>query len=248
MSGKVWMVGAGPGDGGLLTVKGSEILKHAEVVIYDALISEEVKAYIPEHAETVYVGKRSSNHTMAQEKINQTIVEYALQGKKVVRLKGGDPFLFGRGGEEVEALLEAGISYEIVPGVTSAFAVPAYNGIPVTHRDYCSSVHVITGHKRGGKELDLDFEALVRVGGTMVFLMGISSLGAICDGLCKGGMPPETPAAVLSKGTTKEQKRIVATVGSLEEKMKENPLDTPAIIVVGDVCSLSEKFSWFEMV
>lgn len=247
MSTRVWLVGAGPGDAGLMTIKGAQVLKQAQVVIYDALISDEIKEYIPKDAEVIYVGKRSSNHTMVQEQINECIVEQAKQGKRVVRLKGGDPFLFGRGGEEVEALLKAGISYEIVPGITSAIAVPAYNGIPVTHRDYCSSVHIITGHQRKGKELDIDFESLVKVGGTMVFLMGVSALGAICTGLCKGGMNPDTPAAVLSKGTTQQQDRLVATVGTLEEKMRKNPLPTPAIIVVGNVCSLAEEFEWFRL-
>jgi uroporphyrinogen III methyltransferase/synthase len=164
----------------------------------------------------------------------------------VVRLKGGDPFLFGRGGEEVEALLEAGIPYEIVPGVPSATAVPAYQGIPVTHRDYCSSVHIITGHKKGEEPLEIDFDTLKRMGGTMVFLMGVSALSDICRGLLAAGMRSDTPAALLSQGTTAAQKRLVATLGTLSEEVERHPLMTPAIIVVGEVCSLAEKFQWQE--
>ena len=153
---------------------------------------------------------------MSQEKINQVLADEAKKGNRVVRLKGGDPFLFGRGGEELELLTKEGIPYEIVPGVTSPISVPAYNGIPVTHRDFCSSVHVITGHKRKGIEYDIDFEPLVHTRGTLVFLMGITAMEDICNGLMKAGMEPDMPAAVLSKGTTAGQKRVVATVGTSE--------------------------------
>ena len=202
MTGKVWLVGAGPGDEGLLTRKGYEVLKKAEVVVYDSLISPGILALIPENARKIHGGKRAGNHTLSQEQINQVLLEEAQAGYRVVRLKGGDPFLFGRGGEELELLKLHQIPYEIVPGVTSAISVPAYNGIPVTHRDYASSIHIITGQKRHGEALQIDFEALVRTGGTLVFLMGVSALEDICAGLLEAGMAETMPAAILQEGTT----------------------------------------------
>ena len=245
-TGKVWLVGAGPSDPGLFTRKGMEVLNQAEVVVYDALVGQEILEMIPQEAEIINVGKRSSHHIMKQENINELLLEKAREGKRVVRLKGGDPFLFGRGGEELELLVKEGIPYEIVPGVTSALSVPAYQGIPVTHRDYCSSVHIITGHKRAGQEYNIDFDALVRTGGTLVFLMGVAALGEICRGLLQAGMEPDMPAALLMQGTTAAQKRIVATVASLEEEVSRQGAVTPAIIVVGKVCGLAEEFSWYE--
>ena len=245
-SGKVWLVGAGPGDIGLFTLKGEAVLQQADVVVYDSLVGEGVLARIPEHARLINVGKRASHHTMVQEDINKVLLEEAQKGNKVVRLKGGDPFLFGRGGEELELLSENGIPYEIVPGVTSPISVPAYNGIPVTHRDFCSSLHIITGHKRAGQEYDIDFKALTQTKGTLVFLMGIAALEDICSGLLAGGMDPDMPAAVLQKGTTAGQKRVVATVGTLKAEVDRQGIETPAIIVVGKVCSLADKFSWYE--
>ena len=214
--GKVWLVGAGPGDIGLFTLKGLKVLEQADVVVYDSLVGQGVMGKIPPHARLINVGKRASHHTMVQEDINQVLLSEALKGNKVVRLKGGDPFLFGRGGEELELLTENGISYEIVPGVTSSIAVPAYNGIPVTHRDFCSSLHIITGHKRAGQEYDIDFKALVNTKGTLVFLMGLASLGDICKGLLEAGMDKDMPAAVLSRGTTAGQRRVIATVSTLK--------------------------------
>ena len=246
MNGKVWLVGAGPGDAGLLTLKGKEVLENAEVVVYDALVGQSVLAMVPENAETIFAGKRSGNHYMFQEDTNRVLLEKAQEGKRVVRLKGGDPFVFGRGGEELELLAEHNIPFEVVPGVTSAFAVPAYNGIPVTHRDFCSSVHIITGHKKKDHTYDIDFEALVKTKGTLVFLMGIAALPDICGGLLKAGMDPETPAAVLEKGTTAAQRRISSTLTGLEEECRRQNVQTPAIIVVGKVCSLAEKFQWYE--
>ena len=244
--GKVWLVGAGPSDPGLFTLKGKQVLEEAEVVVYDALVGPSVLQMIPGTAEAIHVGKRSGSHTMPQEKISELLAEKAREGKRVVRLKGGDPFLFGRGGEELERLTGEQIPYEVVPGITSAFAVPAYQGIPVTHRDYCSSVHIITGHKRAGQSLDIDFEALARTGGTLVFLMGTAALGDICRGLLAAGMKPETPAALLMQGTTAAQERIVATVETLEAEAARRGTKTPAIIVVGGVCALAEKFSWYQ--
>ena len=181
MAGKVWLVGAGPSDGGLLTLKGKAALEQAEVVVFDALVGPEILAWIPPQAEKINVGKRAGCHLKSQEEINRILLEKALEGRRVVRLKGGDPFLFGRGGEELELLTACGVAYEVVPGVTSAVAVPAYCGIPVTHRDFCSSVHIITGHKRQGKPLELPFRALAETGGTLVFLMGLTALPEICQ-------------------------------------------------------------------
>ena len=244
--GKVWLVGAGPGDAGLFTLKGKEVLNQADVVVYDSLVGQGIMTMIPSRAKKINVGKRASNHTMPQEQINEVLLREAKKGQKVVRLKGGDPFLFGRGGEELELLEEEQIPYEIVPGVTSPISVPAYNGIPVTHRDYCSSVHIIKGHKKAGAEYDIDFDALVRTKGTLVFLMGVTALSDICQGLLKAGMDREMPAAILQKGTTARQKRIVATVSTLTEEVRRQGIETPAIIVVGKVCALADKFSWYE--
>jgi uroporphyrinogen III methyltransferase/synthase len=245
-AGKVWLVGAGPGDIGLFTVKGMDTLKHAEVVVYDSLVGQGVLSMIPDTARCINVGKRAGHHTMPQWQINQVLLEEAQKGYRVVRLKGGDPFLFGRGGEELELLKEHNIPYEVVPGVTSPLSVPAYNGIPVTHRDYCSSLHIITGHKKAGESYNIDFEALVRTKGTLVFLMGVTALADICGSLLKAGMDPEMPAAILQKGTTAGQKRIVATVSTLKQEVERLGIETPAIIVVGKVCELAEKFAWYE--
>ena len=248
MKGKVWLVGAGPGDRGLFTLKGLEVLQNAEVVVYDALVGDEVLALVPESADLINVGKRAGNHLMEQDRINRTLLEQALAGRRVVRLKGGDPFLFGRGGEELELLAENGIPYEVVPGVTSAFAVPAYNGIPVTHRDFTSSVHIITGHRRKNSENSkrIDYEALVRLGGTLIFLMGVSSLPSIAAGLLEAGMEPDMPAAVLERGTTSGQRRVVATISTLAEEAARAGIGAPAVIVVGRVCALADRFAWAE--
>ena len=245
-TGKVWLVGAGPGDIGLFTKKGMEVLQNAEVVVYDSLVGQGVLSMIPKDAITINVGKRAGNHTLPQEGINQVLLEQAQKGYRVVRLKGGDPFLFGRGGEELVLLKEHQIPYEIVPGVTSPLAVPAYNGIPVTHRDFCSSLHIITGHKKAGMAYDIDFEALVRTKGTLVFLMGVTALEDICNCLMKAGMDADMPAAILQQGTTAGQKRIVATVGTLKAEVDRQGIETPAIIVVGKVCSLAKEFAWYE--
>ena len=246
MTGKVWLVGAGPGDAGLLTLKGKQVLSEADVVVYDALVGPGVLSLIPEGAKLIFAGKRAGNHYLRQEETNRVLLEEAQKGNKVVRLKGGDPFLFGRGGEELELLAANGVPFEVVPGITSAISVPAYNGIPVTHRDFCSSVHIITGHRRKDQSYDIDFEALVRTKGTLLFLMGIAALPDICAGLLAAGMDPDMPAAVLEKGTTADQHRILATVGTLEAVCAAATVMTPAIIVVGKVCSLADDFSWFE--
>lgn len=244
--GKVWLVGAGPGDIGLLTVKGKEVLESAEVVVYDALVSDEIATLIPSSAKKINVGKRANHHLVPQEEINQILLEEALQGNKVVRLKGGDPFVFGRGGEELELLVENNISYEVVPGITSAVSVPAYAGIPVTHRDYTSSVHIITGHARKGGSSRIRYDALVKMNATLIFLMGIGALEEICKSLIEAGMNPDMPAAVLERGTSAKQRRVIATVATLKEAADQAVIKTPAIIVVGEVCSLSDSFAWVE--
>ena len=246
MPGKVTLVGAGPGDPGLLTRKGLEALQRAEVVVYDRLVSPTILAMMPEKAEHIDVGKQAARHPVPQDQINQILLDKALEGKNVVRLKGGDPFLFGRGGEELELLAQHGVSFEEVPGITSAISAPAYGGIPVTHRDCCSSLHIVTGHQRAGKELDIDFEALVRTKGTLVFLMGVSALPQICKGLLDAGMEPHMPAAVVERGTTPAQRRISATLGTLPAVAEEAQVESPAVIVVGKVCALAEDFDWFD--
>ena len=244
--GKVWLVGAGPGDAGLLTCKGYDVLQKADVVVYDALVGDGVLTCVPRRARTVDVGKRAANHTMPQEQISQILLDEALAGNRVVRLKGGDPFVFGRGGEELELLVAHGVPFEVVPGITSAVAVPAYNGIPVTHRDFTSSLHIITGHKRAGADYDIDFDALVRTKGTLVFLMGVRSLPDIMAGLMSAGMGADTPAAVMQEGTTAGQRRVVATVGTLSAAAEEAGIAAPAIIIVGGVAALANEFGWYE--
>lgn len=245
-TGNVILVGAGPGDPGLLTRKGLEAISQAEVVVFDRLVGPEILGLIPENAEKIDVGKQASNHPVPQYRINQILLEKALEGKRVVRLKGGDPFLFGRGGEELELLKEHGIPFQEVPGVTSALSVPAYAGIPVTHRDYCSSVHIITGHAKAGAELKIDFDALRRTKGTLVFLMGVTALPMICKGLLDSGMDGGMPAAVIERGTLPRQRKVVSTLAELPKAAEDAKIVSPAIIVVGRVCGLSDSFDWFD--
>lgn len=245
-TGKVWLVGAGCGDIGLMTQKGMQVLQEAQVVVYDALVSLEVLAQIPQQAEWIDVGKRSSHHPVPQEEINQILLQKAKEGKRVVRLKGGDPFVFGRGGEELERLVQEKIPFEVVPGITSSIAVPAYNGIPVTHRDHTSSFHVITGHKKENGSLDINFESLVSLHATLIFLMGVSALDEICTRLIQAGMRPDMPAAILEKGTTSGQRSVVATVETLKTEAEKEKISSPAVIVVGEVCRLKQAFTWAE--
>ncbi|MCI8637801.1 MAG: uroporphyrinogen-III C-methyltransferase [Coprococcus sp.] len=244
--GKVWIAGAGCGDAGLLAVKTKEMIEQAEVIVYDALVSVEVLSQIPADKEMIYVGKRMDHHPVPQKEINEILVRKAKGGKKVLRLKGGDPFIFGRGGEEAEALKEAGVPFEVIPGITSVSAVPAYAGIPLTHRDYVSSFHVVTGHPSRDGMSRIDFHALVRQGGTLVFLMGRTALGDICRGLIEAGMDPETPAAIVERGTQARQRSVVSTVAELEKKAKEAKVGTPSLILVGEVCRMSKCLGWKE--
>lgn len=243
--GKVTLVGAGPSGRDLLTMKGAQAIADADAVVFDRLVSDEILDLIPPAAARVNVGKQNNHHPVPQEEINEILVRLAREGKNTVRLKGGDCFLFGRGGEECEYLLENGVPFEVVPGVTSALAAPAYAGIPVTHRDYCSSVHIITAHARAGKALEIDFESLVKLNGTLVFLMGLGALEQVMDGLLAAGIAADMPAAVVENGTRAQQRKVVADVGSLAAKVREAELGSPALIVVGRVCTLSGHLDWF---
>ncbi len=245
-TGKVYLVGAGPSDPGLLTLKGKALLDRAEVVVYDRLVGAGILQMIPAAAERIDVGKQAGRHPVPQAEINRILLKKAMEGKTVVRLKGGDPFVFGRGGEELLLLAEHGIPFEVVPGVTAASAVPAYAGIPVTHRDYSSSVHLITAHKKQGGEEKLDFDVLAKLTGTLVFYMGLGTLDSICRGLMEAGMDGGTPAAVLERGTTAAGRRVVATVATLKEEADRAKIETPALIVVGRVCSLADQLYWAE--
>ena len=242
----VYLVGAGPGDYGLVTLKAIECLKRADVVVYDHLADPRILQWAPESAERIYVGKISAHHTMKQEGISELLAAKAISGKTVVRLKGGDPFVFGRGGEEGIVLRKAGVPFEIVPGVTSAISVPAYAGIPVTHRAIARSFAVVTGHKDPTTDGDVNWEALATATDTIVFLMGIANLKAITENLVKYGRDPETPAAVIRWGTKPEQRVLTTTVGTAAEDVVKNGLKPPAIFIVGDVVKLREELQWFD--
>ena len=246
MNGKVYLVGAGPGDGGLMTLKGKTLISKADVIVYDRLVGPEIMEMIPADAEKIDVGKNAGNHPVPQHEINRILLDQAKAGKVVVRLKGGDPFVFGRGGEELELLEENGIDFEVVPGITSSIAAAAYGGIPVTHRDFCSSLHIITGHAKAGAELKIDFDALVRLKGTLVFMMSVSTVDRIADGLIKAGMDSEMPAAIVERGTMPGQRTFTAPLSQICEVVRENNVKSPAVILVGKVCSLSDKFDWFD--
>lgn len=242
----VSLVGAGPGDAGLVTCKGLDRIRQADVIIYDSLISASLLNEARLDADLYYVGKRAGHHHMTQEQINELLVEQAMMGKQVVRLKGGDPFVFGRGGEEALALREKEIPFEIVPGVTSACSVPAYAGIPVTDRGRASSFHVITGQEGGHKQSEaLDYTVLAKEEGTLVFLMGLGHLNQICSRLLEHGRPKEMPAAVISQGTTAGQKNVVSDLAHIAEQAENEGIKTPAILVIGDVVQMAGALDWF---
>lgn len=244
-SGMVYLVGAGPGDEGLLTRKGFDLLQRAEVVVTDRLIGDGIFSFVPHGAERIDVGKNAGRHLIPQEQINQILIEKAREGKMVVRLKGGDPFLFGRGGEEVEALSQHGIPFEVVPGVTSAIAAASYAGIPVTHRDCCSSLHIFTGHGKKNEPLHMDYPTLARLKGTLLFLMSVSTIRQIADGLIAAGMDPHTHAAVIENGTTAQQRKFLSDLEHIADVAKQNGVRTPSLFVVGAVCQLSPQLDWF---
>jgi uroporphyrinogen III methyltransferase/synthase len=244
--GKVYLVGAGPGDPGLLTLKGREVLEQAEVVIYDYLANEEFLDYAPARAERIYVGKKGGDHTLSQEGINDLLVR---KGREhiVVRLKGGDPFVFGRGGEEAQILVAEGIPFEVVPGVTAAIAVPAYAGIPLSHRDHTASMAFVTGHEKEGKEdSNIAWDKLATGVGTLVFFMGVKNLPEICKNLIFHGRPSETPVAVIRWGTTPDQMTVIGSLDNIVEKVRKAQLKPPAITVIGEVVRLREELNWFE--
>jgi uroporphyrinogen III methyltransferase/synthase len=244
--GKVYLVGAGPGDPGLLTLRGKEVLSQAQVVIYDYLANPELLEFAPADAERIYVGKKGGDHTVGQEGINRLLVEKG-RAHVVVRLKGGDPFVFGRGGEEAEDLVAAGIPFEMVPGVTAAVAVPAYAGIPLSHRDYTASIGFVTGHERDDKESsNLAWDKLATGVGTLVLFMGVKNLPEISQNLIAHGRSPETPVAVIRWGTTAQQQTVVGTLETIAENVARAGLKPPAIIVVGEVVRLRERLNWFE--
>lgn len=244
--GTVYLVGAGPGDAGLLTIRAAELLARADVVVIDALVSKEIAARIPKAAEVVYAGKRAAAHTLPQDQINQLLVDEAKKGRTVVRLKGGDPFVFGRGGEEAEELIAAGVPVEIVPGISSAIAGPAYAGIPVTHRSYATSVTLVTAHEADSGSTGIRWPALAQLDGTIVFMMGFANLPNIVHRLMESGMPPDRGCAVISKGTRYDQRTVAGTLRNIEILVSEAKLETPALIVVGDVVKLHETINWFE--
>ena len=247
-TGKVYLVGAGPGDPGLITVRGRELLGRAEVLVYDHLASKKLLKYVPAGAALIYAGKKGNvHHAFSQEEINRMLVAHARAGRLVVRLKGGDPFIFGRGGEEIQELVAAGIAFEVVPGVTSASAAATYAGIPITHRDFTSSVAFITGHEDPTKkDSRLAWDKIATGIGTLVFYMGIKNLPSITENLIRHGRAPETPVAVIRWASTPEQRSLVGTLADIAARVKEAKLTPPALIVVGEVVGLRDTINWFE--
>jgi uroporphyrin-III C-methyltransferase len=241
--GTVYLVGAGPGDPGLLTVRGLKLLRRAEVVVYDQLVNPVLLEEASGGAIKIYVGKQAGRHCIAQSEINQVLIGYARRGHDVLRLKGGDPFVFGRGGEEAEALADAGIAFEIVPGVSSAIAVPAYAGIPLTHRKLASSFAVVTGHEARKAQSSVNWSKLATAVDTLIILMGLGNLPVIIENLLKHGRGPQTPVAVIRMGTTGAQETVIGTLADIIGKSAA--LEPPALIVVGDVVSLADKLEWF---
>jgi uroporphyrin-III C-methyltransferase len=243
--GTVYIVGSGPGDLDLLTLRAARLIGEADAIVYDHLIAEGVLELARANAEKIYVGKKSSNHTVPQEQLNQLLVRLALAGRKVVRLKGGDPFIFGRGGEEIETLVESGIPFEVVPGVTAAAGCAAYCGIPLTHRDHAQAVAFATGHLKDGT-INLDWPALARPKLTVVFYMGVGGLAEICRQMIAHGLPASHPAAVVQHGTTRRQRVLTADLGSLPARVEAAGIGSPALIIVGTVVRLHDKLAWFQ--
>jgi uroporphyrin-III C-methyltransferase len=246
--GKVYLVGAGPGDPELITIKGLKCIQKADVILYDRLINNELLTYARPDADLIYCGKLPNYHTMKQETINHFLIKLAKKGKTVVRLKGGDPFVFGRGGEEAQALAKHNIEFEIVPGITSGIAAAAYAGIPVTHRDISSSVAFITGHRREGCEEDIKWESLAHGIDTLAIYMGVNNLPYIQQQLLKYGKAPNTPLAIVQWGTLSEQKTVIATLGTVLDVIKKQPIENPSMIIIGEVVKLREKINWFERI
>jgi len=242
--GEVYLIGAGPGDPELLTLKAFRLLQQADVVLYDRLVSPEVMALVNKTAELLYVGKRRDQHAVPQGDINQLLIDHAKRGKRVVRLKGGDPFIFGRGGEEIETLAAEAIPFQVIPGITAASGCSAYAGIPLTHRDYAQSVQFVTGQLQDGS-VALNWKELIAPGKTLVFYMGLKGLPVICQGLIDNGMKEDMPCALVEKGTTPSQRVMVSTLGELPTLMREQNIASPSLFIVGDVVMLSKQLNWF---
>lgn len=241
--GEVYLVGAGPGDPELLTLKALRLMQQADVVIYDRLVSPAIMELCRRDATKIYVGKARSNHAVPQEGINALLVEFASKGQRVCRLKGGDPFIFGRGGEEIQELFAAGVPFQVVPGITAASGCSAYAGIPLTHRDYAQSVRFLTGHLKEGSP-ELPWDELVYQNQTLVLYMGLVGLEKICEKLIEHGQRPDMPVALISKGTTSEQKVVIGTLADIASKVEENHIQAPTLTIIGDVVSLREQLQW----
>ena len=242
--GEVYLVGTGPGDPDLLTFRALHLMQKADVVLYDRLIGDGILNLVRRDAQRIYVGKLPKNHTISQQEIEQTLIDLAREGKRVLRLKGGDPFIFGRGGEEIETLAEHGITFQVIPGVTAASGCAAYAGIPLTHRDHAQACIFVTGHEKGGK-VDLNWDVLIQPRQTVVVYMGLASLRLITQGFMAHGADPETPAAIIENGTREGQRVITGTLGSLRGKTTVAGIKSPALIIVGSVVTLKDKLSWF---
>ncbi|XVG99866.1 uroporphyrinogen-III C-methyltransferase [Eubacteriales bacterium KG127] len=244
-NGIVILVGAGPGDKELLTLAALKEIESAEVVVYDRLVSKEIMDLVPESAKFINVGKNVGDHPVPQERISEILAEEAKKGQRVVRLKGGDPFLFGRGGEELELLVENGVEFKVIPGITSSIGAATYGGIPVTHRDFCSSVHMITGKGKRGTDPNINFPALVQLDGTLIFMMSVGSIDYISKGLLDVGMDPKMPCGIVENGTRTYQRKVISTLDNLASDVAKEKIKSPALIIVGKVCQLSDDFDWF---
>ncbi len=243
--GEVYLVGAGPGDPDLLTFRALRLMQRADVVLYDRLVSDEIVAMVRRDAEKIYVGKEKANHAVPQEKINQMLVRLAKEGKRVLRLKGGDPFIFGRGGEEIKDLFHEGVSFQVVPGVTAAAGCAAYAGIPLTHREFSQSVSFVTGHLKDGS-FNLNWKLLSQPNHTVVIYMGLTGLEIISQKLIEHGVSPDMPAALVQQGTTRNQRVITGTLSTLPEKVKTEKVVPPTLIIIGEVVTLQDKLKWFD--